>query len=380
MHDRPPPADLMQYFQPPEDLKDNLGTYRSPLQREDGSRISKANEWQQRREQIRSQWHNIMGEWPPSIDQPTVQVVATTVREGGVEQQQLKLGIAIGGEEIDAFLLCRSGKGPFPAAVVVYYDAQSGAGLGTPLRDFGWQLAKRGFVTLSIGKPNSGVNLQDPKRIPGRGDPYFGPVGKRLGVQPLSALAYVASNARRYLADRDDVADKRIGIVGHSFGGKWALLAACLDDGFACAAWSDPGIVFDERDRRKQNPGGSVNYWDPWYLGAELGQPIKAGTKYRFRKLPSEGQPRTGTYRQLMEGGHDLVEMHALMSPRPFLVSGGTADLPERWMALNHTIAVNRLLGYSNRVAMTNRTPHEPTEESNEQIGRFFEWALLDVK
>jgi dienelactone hydrolase len=376
MHDRPPPQDLIEYFQPPEDLRDDMGNYRSPLTTERGELISTAPDWQEQRMRIRSRWHQLLGRWPDGVRQPRVQVVEESHRNGGIHQQQLRLGIALGGGMVDAFLLIPPGDGPFPAVLVVYYDAQSGAGLGTPRRDFGWQLAQRGFVTLSIGKPNTGVNLGDPKHIPGRGDPYFGPVGEPLRVQPLSALAYAASNARQFLANRDDVDEDRIGIVGHSFGGKWALLAACLDDQFACAVWSDPGIVFDERDRRKQNPGGSVNYWDPWYLGAKFGQTVKGGTKYRFRKLPSEGQPRTGAYRQLVDGGHDLVELHALMAPRPFLVSGGTADLPERWTALNHSIAVNRVLGCSHRVAMTNRKPHEPTAESNEQICRFFAWAL----
>jgi hypothetical protein len=67
-----------------------------------------------------------------------------------------------------------------------------------------------------------------------------------------------------------------------------------------------------------------------------------------------------------------LHELHALMAPRPFLVSGGSEDPPERWRALNHSIAVNRLLGYENRVAMTNRPGHTPTAESNEQIYQFF--------
>ena len=33
-----------------------------------------------------------------------------------------------------------------------------------------------------------------------------------------------------------------------------------------------------------------------------------------FRKLPSEGQARTGAYKELVEAGHDLVELHALMA------------------------------------------------------------------
>jgi len=38
--------------------------------------------------------------------------------------------------------------------------------------------------------------------------------------------------------------------------------------------------------------------------------------------------------------------------------------------------AVTRLLGRENRVAMTNRPAHSPTEESNEQIYLFFEHFL----
>jgi len=197
-------------------------------------------------------------------------------------------------------------------------------------------------------------------------------------VQPLSALAYAAANAHSVLAQRPEVDPNRIGIVGHSFGGKWAMFASCLYDKFACAVWSDPGIVFDERDRRKQNPNGSVNYWDVWYLGFELGAPADPLNAGPFRQLPTEGQPRTGAYKALVEGGHDLVELHALMAPRPFLVSGGTADLPERWPALNYTIAVNKLLGYDHRVAMTTRDGHTPNEAANEQVYRFFEWWLTD--
>jgi hypothetical protein len=64
------------------------------------------------------------------------------------------------------------------------------------------------------------------------------------------------------------------------------------------------------------------------------------------------------------------------MAPRPFLVSGGSEDPPSRWIALNHSIAVNRLLGCTNRVAMTNRPAHDPTEESNAAIWAFFEHFL----
>jgi pimeloyl-ACP methyl ester carboxylesterase len=154
----------------------------------------------------------------------------------------------------------------------------------------------------------------------------------------------------------------RIGVMGHSYGGKWALFASCLYDPFACGVWSDPGIVFDE-----SRP--NVNYWEPWYLGWEP-------DRTRPRGVITEESPRTGAYDRLIREGHDLHELHVLMAPRPFLVSGGSEDPPDRWRALNHAVAVNQLLGYDHRVAMTNRAGHRPTEESNEQIFDFLEFVL----
>jgi hypothetical protein len=141
------------------------------------------------------------------------------------------------------------------------------------------------------------------------------------------------------------------------------MFASCLYDRFACAAWSDGGIVFDEKR-------SNVNYWERWYLGHD------PANKREKPGIPSDKNPRTGPYKQMIDKGHDLHELHALMAPRPFLVSGGSEDQPERWKALNHAIAVNKLLGYENRVAMTNRKGHDPTPESNEQLYSFFEYFL----
>ena len=373
-----PPAQLADFFLCPPAYQSQTGNYRSPLVQKDGSNVKTPEQWQQRRAEIISNWQKIMGPWPELFAKPESQQVMVARREN-ITQRQLKIGIGIGGEMVDAFMLIPDGDGPFPAVLVPYYDAQTGVGKGLELRDFGWQLAKRGFVTLSIGKPNSGVNFDNPREAGHRGQ-YFGSKGKVVKTQPLSALAFAAANAHTFLASRPEVYPDRIGIVGHSFGGKWSLFASCLYEKFACAAWSDAGIVFDERDRRKENPGGSVNYWDAWYLGFDLGKPNTPSQSQRFRKLPSEGEPRTGSYKTLIEGGHDLTELHALMAPRPVLISGGTADRPERWSALNHLISVNKLLGFENRVAMTNRDTHGPNPESNQQIYEFFEWWLKESK
>ena len=346
----PLPKSLAPYFAPPADFAGQFGDYRSPLRFADGSEVKTAADWQRRREEIRKSWHDLMGPWPPPIEKPKLDVLASERRDN-FTQHHVRLEIAPGKTTDDCYILVPDGTGPFPAVVVVFYDAKTGIGLGKrTLRDFALQLARRGFVALSLGSPP---------------ETYY-PSKEECKLQPLSFHAYVAANCRRALANRPDVDPKRIGIVGHSYGGKWAMFASCLDDGFAAAAWSDGGIVFDEKR-------SNVNYWEPWYLGFEPGVQRKRG-------IPSEANPRTGPYRRMMEKGMDLHELHALMAPRPFLVSGGSEDRPAQWRALNHTVAINKLLGHEHRVGMTNRKTHDPTEESNERLYEFFEHWLAATR
>lgn len=334
------------WFQPPSQFANDLGTYRSPLLFADGSTVKNPADWQKRREEILKTWHEFMGPWPPLLEKPKVEYLEKVQREK-VTQHHVRLEVAPGRMTEDAYLLVPPGDGPFPAALVVYYDAKTGIGQGkAELRDFASQLARRGFVTLSLGSPPAS----------------FYPNKEKAQLQPLSYHAYVAANCHTILAGLPQVDLKRIGIVGHSYGGKWAMFASCLYDKFACAAWSDGGIVFDEKR-------SNVNYWEPWYLGYEPDKERKPG-------IPTDANPRTGAYQRLIEAGRDLHELHALMAPRPFLVSGGAEDRPPRWIPLNHSIAVNKLLGQEECVAMTNRTGHDPTPESNEQIYLFFEHFL----
>ncbi len=341
----PVPEDLAVLFHPPREFADQLGSFQSPLKFSDGSEVKTAQDWARRRAEIRERWFSIMGPWPPLIEKPQLKLLEKTNREN-VTQWRIEVEIAPG-RMAAGYLLIPAGPAKFPAVFVPYYDPETSVGLKGELRDFGWQLAKRGFVTLAIGSPG--------------GDARKPEIGEAK-CQPLSYLAYIATNCAQALANLPEVDPKRIGVVGHSYGGKWAMFSSCLSEIFACGVWSDPGIVFDEKKP-------AVNYWDPWYLGAEPG-------RVRAPGLPDENHPRTGAYRTLVEQGMDLTELHALMAPRPFLVSGGSEDPPARWVALNHAVAVNHRLGYEQRVALSSRPAHPPTTESNEQIYRFFEHFL----
>ncbi|MCA9190278.1 MAG: hypothetical protein KDB03_00895 [Planctomycetales bacterium] len=342
---------IRPYFSPPSEIVNEMGKFGSLMKFADGRMVTDTEQWGRRRSEIVQQWQNWLGNWPEIPAQIPVEVLATSTEEGFVKQ---KIRFSWTPNELtEAYLLIPEGTGPHPAVVTVYYEPETSIGQGKPLRDFGLQLVRRGFVVLSLGTTEA---------TQAQTYALYYPSLENCEVAPLSMLGYAAACGWTVLANRPDVDAKRIGIVGHSFGGKWAMFAACLFDKFACAAWSDPGIVFDS-----SRP--SINYWEPWYLGYHP-------PPWRKRGMISSDNPAQGLYPQLVREGHDLHELHALMAPRPFLVSGGSEDPPHRWQALNHTRAINEILGYQDRVAMTNRPAHDPTEASNAVIYDFFEYFL----
>jgi dienelactone hydrolase len=341
------------YFSVPEEFKDQYGEYRSPLKFYNGQPVNTKEDWAERRKEILNRWHEMMGEWPPLMEDQELEILWKSTRSDGYSEYRIAFYWAPD-QKTEGYLLIPDGEEVMPAVVTVNYDSESAIGFGpaTSNRDFAYQLTKRGFVTLSIGSP-----------VPYRRDvSIYYPDRENAKVEPLSMLAYAAANAWHVLSKVPEVDPARIGITGHSYGGKWAMFASGLFDKFACAAWSDGGIVFDESR-------GNVNYWEAWYLGYHP-------PPWRRSGIPTAQNPARGTYSKLVEEGYDLHELHALMAPRPFLVSGGSEDPPERWIPLNHTVAVNRLLGFENRVGMTNRPEHSLNPEATEQIYQFFEYFL----
>ena len=359
------PELLCLWFAPPAEFAGKLGAYASPLKFYDGRAVGSPADWPARRAEILEYWQGRMGAWPALIARPKMELAEKQDREG-ITQYRVEIEIAPGVMQ-HGYLLLPAAKfrGPRPAVLVPFYAPEVSVDYDGPRaiagqaaryfkdgarpvhRDFALQLARRGFVTLAIGTP---------------GDNAYKPDLHGVQCQPLSYHAYLAANCHTVLAQRPEVDPARIGVMGHSYGGKWAMFASCLHDKFACAVWSDGGVVFDEART-------AVNYWEPWYLGLDPRITRKPG-------LVTAANGRTGAYKAIFESGHDLHELHALMAPRPFLVSGGSEDGPARWVPLNHAVAVNRFLGYEQRVALTTRPAHAPTAESNEQAFLFLEHFL----
>lgn len=349
---------LRPYFQPPDSLKNDFGNFRSPLLFNNGDQVKSAKEWSKRKIEIKQDWEGYLGTWPDLYTKQRFEYI-DTLYEDTYTQYSVRFKWTPN-EWTKGYLLVPKNKvGKMPAVVSVFYDAESSIGIGSesrpwrPWRDFAKELAIRGFVTLAIGTKEASERNEFS---------LYYPSIDSVSVQPLSMLAYAANNAYYVLANCAHVDKRRIGIVGHSFGGKWAMFASCLTDNFAAAVWSDPGIVMQE-DRE------SINYWEPWYLGFHP-------KPWRKRGLITDQNPAYGVYNRLKKDNRNLHELHALMAPRPFLVSGGSEDPINQWKVLNHSIEVNKLLGHKEKVAMTNRPMHALTENATEIIYTFFEYFL----
>ncbi|MCX6624096.1 MAG: acetylxylan esterase, partial [Acidobacteria bacterium] len=132
-----------------------------------------------------------------------------------------------------------------------------------------------------------------------------------------------------------DADPARIGIIGHSLGGKMALYAAAFEPRIGAAVSSELGIGFE-----------FSNYEDYWYLGE------------RVKSAPA---------------GTDQHELIGLMAPRPFLLIGGdTYDGDKSWHYINAARAVYKAYGKPEHTGMFNHHKgHTPTEEA---VRAAFDW------
>ena len=205
--EQPLPPSLAPHFTPPAKFANERGNFRSPLQFDDGNRAQGAAEWPKRRAEILQYWQKAMGPWPKLLERGTCAVLKEERREN-FTQQRVKLETAPA-QTSEGWLLIPDGDGPFPAALVVFYEPETSVGLKDEakhrFRDYALQLTRRGFVTLSIGSPG--------------GDARNPALGEAV-CQPLSFHAYVAANCWHALANHPKVDRNRIGVVGHSYGGK----------------------------------------------------------------------------------------------------------------------------------------------------------------
>ena len=184
-----------------------------------------------------------------------------------------------------------------PVVIVPFYETASLVGEpcartvdrppDRPTQAYAVELARRGVAALAVPWWFELVAAGSPAR--NLAERYGPAAAAHAAVQDRTALGrsigdlFLAVDA---LLDQDWVDPDRIGVHGHSLGGKLALHLTALDDRVAAGVAHEPGL------------GLQHSNWDaPWYLGTH--------------------QP----------AGRDQDELLGLVAPRPFLIgAGGDSD------------------------------------------------------
>ena len=187
-------AKIKTYFTPPQEWRGQTGRYSSPLIFKDGTKVRTPADWNRRRAEILSEWESLLGKWPPLITKPEVEILESKRRENFMQHRIRFLWTP--DEKTTGYLLIPYGDGPHPAVVTVFYEPETAIGLGNPDRDFALQLARRGFVALSIGTTEASAS---------RTYSLYYPSIEDAKVAPLSMLGCAAANAWHVLASRSEV-------------------------------------------------------------------------------------------------------------------------------------------------------------------------------
>lgn len=139
------------------------------------------------------------------------------------------------------------------------------------------------------------------------------------------------------LAEDPRVDAERIGIAGHSLGGKMAYYAGCLDPRIRVLLCSDFGIGWE-----------STNWRDDWYWGSRVDALIAAGMDHAGLAVAAEAKPLC-----LLAGKYDDADSLALLRKVPAYAD----DTDGRLLFLHH--------------AAGHRPPRDVLEEGDRFLDRW---------
>lgn len=241
-------------------------------------------------QQSRSEWTRLIG-----ARRPADASWRMTQTAGGHAGSRSTITLRSHGLDLRAVLLLPDGPSPAPVVVIPFYDVASLLGESSPLypdtnaqpsRAFARAFANAGVGVLALPWwAESAVAHPAPLDLHARYAPiaaaHLARYPEVTGLGRSVADALLAIDA---LTQVNGVDGSRIGMFGHSLGGKVALFTAALDTRVAACITHEPGLGL-----------AHSNWSDPWYLGDAVPQ------------------------------DRDLDEVLSLIAPRPVLYAGGGA-------------------------------------------------------
>lgn len=319
---------------------DDLLYYLNP----DGERqaVRSLQDWDKRRRDIVAAMETVTGPLPRGPKAPLdVQVLAETRHEGYVRRRityQAKEGDAI-----PAYLLLPSAQGPRPAVLALHPTGALGKGIPAglsdrPNRQYGEELARRGYVVLMPDYPYMGDEQRDPYELGYVSGTMKGVYNHVRGVDLLASLAEV---------DQD-----RIGAIGHSLGGHNALFLAVFEPRIHAVVTS---CGFNSFAKYK---GGDLTGWS-----SEKYMPRIAS---RYDKSPAR-MP------------FDFTEILGAIAPRPVFISAPTGDDNFEVSGVEDCVRAarpvyERVFGVGDRLVSTHPScGHDFPHEIREQAYRFLD-------
>jgi dienelactone hydrolase len=200
------------------------------------------------------------------------------------------------GDKVPAYLLLPPGKKPFPAVLIHhqhnserYFGKSEVCGLaGNPLQAFGVALVKKGFVVLA---PDS-ICFEDRRKnmkgiIPDENNDFlqhYNEMCYRI-LKGSSLMKKVIDDANigiNLLMHHEMVDPKRIGVLGHSYGGNTVLFQTALNEVIAYACSSGAACTY--KDKIQNNTGIEMAEVIPGFISSyEISDLVKCiAPRYLF--------------------------------------------------------------------------------------------------
>jgi putative membrane-bound dehydrogenase-like protein len=222
---------------------DQLLSYRAADGR--AAPITSPIDWPKRREQIIAAMQHVMGPLPDRSKLPTLDVkVLGEVRGNGFVRQSIQYTSEIDpktgkGERVPAFLFIPTDINPGekrPAILALHPTSKLGkaeiTGEGKANRQYGLELAQRGYVVICPDYPSFGDYAKDFAASP----------------HPSGTMQGIVNHMRAVdlLCERPEVDANRIGVIGHSLGGHNSLFVAVFDQRIKAVVTSCGWNVFQD--------------------------------------------------------------------------------------------------------------------------------------